>query len=37
METGLNKISELPLIIPYSKYLPLLPSNSLDYINLSFF
>ena len=37
MEKGLNKISDLPLIIPFSNYLPLLPSNSSDYINLSFF
>jgi len=37
METGLNKISDIPLIIPDSKYLPLLPSSGLNYINLSFF
>jgi hypothetical protein len=37
METGLNKMSDLPLIIPLSTYLPSLPINGLDYLKLSFF
>jgi hypothetical protein len=40
MENNLNKLSDLPKSfnqIPYSKYLPKLPSMGSSYLDLSFF
>jgi hypothetical protein len=37
MDNGFKKMSDFPLIIPSSNYLPSLPATVLDYLNLSFF